>query len=95
MFGKFSPRFRPARCESPDFDLIVEPAEELEVAVGQKRAVAGAVDPGPRFIAERMGDELFGGELGAVSVARVSPSPPMCSSPATPIGTGFSCASRI
>src|SRR5690606_22971435 len=53
-----------------DLDLVVGPAEELDVAVGAEAAeVAGAVEAGPGLLAEGVGDEALGGELGTVEVA--------------------------
>ena len=52
-----------------DLHLVVEPAEELEVAVGQApHDVAGAVHARSGLRRERIGQEALGGELGAVEV---------------------------
>ena len=56
--------------EAADLDLVVEPAEELEVAVRPlARQVAGAVEPRAGRLAERVGDEALGRELRPVEVA--------------------------
>ncbi len=57
-------------AEAPHLHLLVEAAQELDVAVGQATdQVAGAVQAGTRTGAERVGDEALGRELGAVEVA--------------------------
>ena len=53
-----------------DLDLVVDAAEELELAVGPPAGeVAGAVEPRARLAAERVGDEALGGQVGPVEVA--------------------------
>src|SRR5204863_2035865 len=52
------------------FDLVVDAAEELEVAVRQPACqVARAIEPRLRPGAERVGEEFFSGELRAVEIA--------------------------
>ena len=54
--------------EAADLDLMVDPAEELDVAVRQSAdEVAGAINPRPGT--ERVGDESLGRQLGLVEVA--------------------------
>ena len=49
---------------------MVDAAEEFDVAVRQPAGqVAGLVQPGPGIVAERIGDEALGGQLGPVQVA--------------------------
>ena len=56
--------------EAPDFDLMIEPSRELNHAVrAETGKVARAVEAGVRPDAERIGDELFRRETGAVPVA--------------------------
>ena len=50
--------------------LVIEPAQELELAVGrQRREVAGPVQPRRRIARERVGHEPLGGQLRPVQVA--------------------------
>jgi len=54
---------------APDLDLVVEPAEVLDVAVGEPAGlVAGAVETGIGIVADGIEQEPFGGELGPVPV---------------------------
>src|SRR6266516_2817515 len=76
-----SPAYRLVLCEhgldlaeldsvAAQLDLLVGAAEELEVAVGEPAdEVAGAVEARLGVVVERIGDEAFGGQLGAVPVA--------------------------
>ena len=80
-------------AEAADLDLLVDAAEVLEFA-----AVAGA-GPDRRCgtcapsRCERVGHEALRGQLGAVEIAAATPAPATYISPATPIGTGWPCAS--
>src|SRR4029077_17037694 len=57
-------------AEAADLHLVVDAAEELDVAVGEPAGeVAGAVETPSRLLGERIGDEALGGEGGAVEVA--------------------------
>ena len=57
-------------AEAADLDLMVEAAEELQVAVRPVAgAVARAVEPGAGRGAPRVGDELAGGQLRLPGVA--------------------------
>src|ERR1044071_1350863 len=57
-------------AEAAELDLVVEAAEELEVAVGAPAdQVAGAVEAAVGVGAERVGDELLGRRGGVVEVA--------------------------
>ena len=57
-------------AEAADLDLVVAAAEEHEVAVGKvAREVAGAVEAARGVVAERVADELLGGELRLVEIA--------------------------
>ena len=55
-------------AEAADLDLVVDPAEALERAVGPPAGeVAGAVEPRARLAGERVGDEPLGGQAGAAA----------------------------
>ena len=57
-------------AEAAELDLEVETTEVLERAiVAPASAVASAIEPGARRGGERIGNEAFGSELGAVPVA--------------------------
>src|SRR6185369_12794937 len=59
--------------EAPDLDLVVETAEELELAVSaETRQVAGAVEPLARRTA-RIGDEARRSEIRTTEVAAGEP----------------------
>src|SRR5215218_5626607 len=56
-----------------DLDLMVQPAEELDLPTGQTaRQVASAVEPLARPT-QRVGDELLGREIGPPAVAARQP----------------------
>src|SRR4051812_16079606 len=56
--------------EPTDLDLVVDPTEELDVAVGAEAdEITRAIETGIRLGAERMTDEAFGSQLGPVEVA--------------------------
>src|SRR5207247_10262872 len=58
-------------AKAANSDLMVDTAEELDVAVRQQaHEIAGLVQPGCRLRAKRIRDELLGGELRPVQVAR-------------------------
>jgi hypothetical protein len=60
-------------AEAADLDLVVEAAEEVEVAVGQPAdQVAGAVEA-RAGVSEGVGDKTLGGQGGAVEVAAGQP----------------------
>ena len=60
--------------ESANLHLVVGPAHELELAVDPSpHQVAGAIHPGSRNVAERIGDESLGGELRTVQVTTRHP----------------------
>ena len=62
--------FTQFNTKAPDLDLMIEPAEEFEVAVRPiARQVAGFIKAGAWFAAEGIGDELLGGEFGAVQIS--------------------------
>ena len=57
-------------AEAADLDLVVDAAEELDVAVrAASGQVAGAVEARARRAGERVGHEALGGQLGPVEVA--------------------------
>src|ERR1019366_9739226 len=57
--------------EAADLHLVVDPAAEVQPAVGQApRQIAGAVEA---TLAERVLDEPLGGQLGPVQIAACDP----------------------
>ena len=57
-------------AETAHLDLVIDPPEKFEIAVGQvAHAIARAVQARSGLARERMGDESLGGELGSVEVA--------------------------
>ena len=53
-------------AEAADLDLVVEPAEAIDVAVGQQpREVAGLVEARAGFSRKRIGDELLRRQFSA------------------------------
>ncbi len=60
--------------EPPDLDLRIDAADELDVAVGEDAGtVAGPVQPLAAALAERVGNEQLGRELGTVQIPARQP----------------------
>jgi hypothetical protein len=57
-------------AQAAQLDLMIDAAEELDVAVGAvAREVAGAVEARVRVVGERVGDELLGAQIRLVVIA--------------------------
>src|SRR4051812_42177564 len=64
-------------AEAADLDLVVDPPKAVERAVGPPTCeVARPVQPSARGLAERIGDETFGGQARPVEVATCQPGAP-------------------
>ena len=76
-------------AEAAHLDLVVDPAEELELAVRPvAREVAGAVEALARR-AERVGHEALGGQLRPVEVAAGEAGAAQAELAGTPRGAGL------
>src|SRR5439155_3263462 len=61
-------------AEPAEFHLVIEAAKKFDLAIGAKTGqVAGAVKARAGPVAERMGDEAFGGQFRTVQVAARDP----------------------
>ena len=70
MSAKAGFDFTQLDAEAAQLDLLVDAAEEFDVAIGQIAGqVAGAVEAGAGAGVKRMGDEFFSGQLRAVEIA--------------------------
>ncbi len=57
-------------AESAQLDLRIKTAEQLDLAIAEEtRLIACAVEPCAGFVRERIADELFGRQFGAVEIA--------------------------
>ena len=86
-----------ARCESREFYLVIDAAQILDVAV---RQITGRDRRSCRAVGSGSPSKVLAMNLSAVSSGRwryprASPSPPIWSSPTTPIGTGIICRSSM
>jgi len=77
------------RCESREVSPGHQSGPGTQYSILEKASqVAGFVQPGVRCLAKRVGINFCAVRSGRFRYPRANPIPPICSSPATPIGTG-------
>ena len=95
MLAEHGLNFLHLHPESKNLDLIVDAAQELDIAIRAKpRQIAGPVHALVR--PERVHGKSLGGRIsGRCRYPRTTPAPPMDNSPEAPMGSGLRFSSRM